>query len=50
MKDKISNCTDLEMAANQFQDAFAYAYNENGPLTVRRNTRNTRWWNPDFAE
>jgi hypothetical protein len=26
MKDKISNCTDLEIAANQFQDAFAYAY------------------------
>jgi hypothetical protein len=50
MKDKISNCTDLEMAANQFQEAFAYAYNANCPLTVRRNTRNTPWWNPDLAE
>jgi hypothetical protein len=39
MTDKINNCTDLEMAANQFQDAFAYAYNENCPLTVRRKTR-----------
>jgi hypothetical protein len=50
MKDKISNCTDLEMVASQFQDAFAYAYNESCPLTVRRNTRNTPWWNPDLAE
>jgi hypothetical protein len=49
MTDKINNCTDLEMAANQFQDAFAYAYNENCPLTVRRNTRNTPWWNKDLA-
>jgi hypothetical protein len=49
MTDKINNCTDLEMVANQFQDAFAYAYNENCPLTVRRNTRNTPWWNQDLA-
>jgi hypothetical protein len=50
MKDKISNCTDLERAAGHFQDAFAYAYNENCPLTVRGNTRNTPWWNADLSE
>jgi hypothetical protein len=40
MTDKIINCMDLETAARQFQDAIVFAYNENCPLTVRRNTRN----------
>jgi hypothetical protein len=46
MTDKINNCTDLEIAANQLQDAIVYAYNENCPLTVRRNTS---WWNQDLV-
>jgi hypothetical protein len=32
-----------------FQDAVAFAYQENCPLTVRRN-RNMSWWNQDLAE
>jgi len=50
MTDKISNCTDLETVAKQFQDAIVFAYNENCPLTVRRNNRNISWWNHDLAE
>jgi hypothetical protein len=49
MTDKINNFTDIEIAANQVQDAIAFAYNENCPLTVRRNNRNTSWWNQDLA-
>jgi len=40
MTDKISNLTDLETAAKQFQDAIVFAYNENCPLTLRKNNRN----------
>ena len=47
--DKINNFTDLEIAANQFQDAIAFAYNENCPLTVRENNRNTILWNQDLT-
>jgi hypothetical protein len=25
-------------------------HNENGPSTVKRNSRNTSWWNQDLAE
>jgi hypothetical protein len=49
MTDKINNCIDLEIAANQLQDAFVYAYNENFPLIMKGNTRNTPWWNQDLA-
>ena len=42
--------TDLEIAAKQFQDATVLAYNENCPLTVRRNNRNISWWNQCLAE
>jgi hypothetical protein len=45
MTDKISNFIELEIAADQFQEAISVAYNENCPLTVRRNNRNTSWWN-----
>jgi len=45
MTDKINNFTDLEIAADQFQEAITFAYNENCPLTVRRNNRNMSWWN-----
>ena len=38
MTDKISNCTDLETAAKQFQDAIVFAYNEICPLTVKKTT------------
>jgi len=48
--DKITNFMDLETASRQFQDAIAFAYNENCPLTVRRNNRNICWWNQDVAE
>ena len=41
MTDKINDFTDLEIAANQLQDAIAFAYNENCPLTVREINRNT---------
>jgi hypothetical protein len=41
MTDKINNFPDLEIAANQLQDARAFAYNENCPLTVREINRNT---------
>jgi hypothetical protein len=50
MTDKINNFTDLEIAAKQFQDAIVFAYNENCPLTVRRNNRDTSRWNQDLAE
>jgi hypothetical protein len=43
MTDKINNFIDLEIAADQFQEAISVAYNENCPLTVRRNNRNTSW-------
>jgi hypothetical protein len=49
MPDKIRDCTDLEIAAQQFQDATAFAYNENCPLTARKYNRNTSWWNQDLA-
>jgi hypothetical protein len=49
MTDKINNFTDLEITANQLQDAISFAYNENCPLTVRRNNKNTSWWNQDHA-
>jgi hypothetical protein len=42
------NFPDLEIATNQLQDATAFAYNENCPLTVREN-RNTSWWNQDLT-
>jgi hypothetical protein len=47
--DKINNCIDLEIAANQLQDAIVYAYNENCLLAMKGNTRNTPWWNQDLA-
>jgi hypothetical protein len=50
MTDKINNFIDLEMAANQFQEAITIAYNENCPLTVRKNNRNMSWWNQRLAE
>jgi len=50
MTDKISNSADLENAAKQFQDAIVLTYNENCPLTVRKNNRNISWWNQDLAE
>jgi hypothetical protein len=49
MTDKINNFPDLEIAANQLKDAIAFAFNENCPLTVRQNNRNTSWWNQDLA-
>jgi hypothetical protein len=49
MTDRITNFIDLETAAKQFQDAVTFAYNENCPSTVRRNNRNTYWWNQDLA-
>jgi len=48
--DKISNFTDLEIAAKQFRGVVAFAYNGNCPLTVRKNHRNISWWNQDLAE
>jgi hypothetical protein len=50
MADKINNFIDLKIAADQFQDAISVAYNENCPLIVRRNSRNTSWWNQGLAE
>jgi len=50
MTDRTSNFADLEIAAKQFQDAIVLAYNENCPLAVRKNNRNTSWWNQDLAE
>jgi len=49
MTDKINNFIDLEIAADQFQEVITFAYNENCPLTVRRNNRNTSWWNEGLA-
>jgi hypothetical protein len=48
--DKVTDFADLETAAKQFQDAVAFAYKANCPLTVRRNNRNMSWWNQDLAE
>jgi len=48
--DKVNNFIDLEMAADQFQEAIIFAYNENCPLTVRKNNRNTSWWNQGLVE
>ena len=50
MTDKISNFADLENAAKQFQDATVLACNENCLLTMRKNNRNTSWWNHDLAD
>jgi len=50
MADKISNFADLEIAAKQFQESIVLAYNENCPLTVRKNNRNISCWNQDLAE
>ena len=50
MTDKISNFTDPEIAAKQFQDATVFAYDENCPLTMRKNNRKISWWNQDLAE
>ena len=41
--DKVRDCTDLQIAAQQFQDADAFTYNENCPLILRRNNRNISW-------
>jgi hypothetical protein len=48
--DKINYFIDLEIAADQLQEAISVAYDENCPLTVRRNNRNTSWWNQGVAE
>jgi hypothetical protein len=50
MTDKISNLIDLEMAANQFQEAITVAYNENYHLTVRKNNMHTSCWNQGLAK
>jgi hypothetical protein len=50
MANRISNSADFEFAGKHFQDAIVYAYNENCPLTVRKNYRNTLWWNQDLTE
>ena len=50
MTDRITNFIDLETAAKQFQDAIIDVYNENCPLTVRRNNRTISWWNQELAE
>jgi hypothetical protein len=50
MTDKINNVIELEIAADQFQEAISVAYNENCPLTVRMNNKNTSWWNKGLAE
>jgi hypothetical protein len=50
MADKINNFIDPEMAADQFQEVISSAYNENCPRTVRKNNRNTSWWNRGIAE
>jgi len=49
MTDKINNFIDFEIAADQLQEAVTFAYNENCPLTMRRNNRNTSWWNQGLA-
>jgi hypothetical protein len=48
MPDKRGNCADLEIGAQQFQDAVAFAYNENCPINTRKYNRNTSWWNQDL--
>jgi hypothetical protein len=50
MTDKINNFSYLEIAADQFQEAISVVYNETCLLTVRRNNRNTSWWNQGLAE
>jgi len=49
MTDKINNFKVLEIAANQLQNAIGFAYNENCPLTMKENNRNTSWWNQDLT-
>jgi hypothetical protein len=50
MADRITNCIDIETAANYFQNAIIDVYNENYPLTLTRNEWNVSWWNEDRAE
>jgi hypothetical protein len=50
MTDITPDFMDLEAAAVQFQDAVVSAYNDNCPLTERKNNRNVRWWNRDLSE
>jgi hypothetical protein len=50
MTEKINNCIDLEIVADQFQETISVAYKENCLLSVRRNNRNMSWWNQGLAE
>jgi len=50
MTGTINNFIDLEMAADQFQEAINFAYIENCPLTVRKDNRKTNGWNQGLAE
>ena len=50
LPDKINSFIDHKIAAKQFQDAIVSAYNENCPLTVRKNNSVISWWNQDLAE
>jgi hypothetical protein len=49
LQNKINNFIDLEIAADQLQENITFAYNENCPPTVKRNNRNTSWWNQGLA-
>jgi hypothetical protein len=50
MTDRITDFMDLEAAAMQFQDTIVSTYNDNCPLTERKNNRNVPWWNRDLSE
>jgi hypothetical protein len=50
MKDTITNYTDLEIAARQFQDAINLAHTDNCPSVARQYSRNISWWNKDLAD
>jgi hypothetical protein len=50
MKDRITNFTDLEIAAKQFQDAINSAYIDNCLSVARQYNRNISRWNQDLAD
>lgn len=46
----VTNCDQVEIAAEQLRTAVIAAYHENCPLKVKRDNRNTSWWNHELQK
>ncbi|KAJ8977120.1 hypothetical protein NQ317_005248 [Molorchus minor] len=49
MTQTIRDTIDLEVAAEQVQDAITSAYNDNCPITRKGSNRTVPWWNEDLS-